>query len=527
MRIVAAVYGGRTEVRRMRRYVQDAFGSVSGRDRRAADLFFAELVGGSRLRPQAEAFDELWEDDPAPTVTKGRDDDELIVTVADGTKYHVRRRIRAQVLTRPGRPRAGFCKDDERVFFRVGWCEGTQGRIDVGANPQGAFKKLMDDVMQQIRDRKDIEEIKDTFEKATVEAFVEVAIAKVGDWKIEGDVRLEINRNGIASTKAKVTADAGWATFGAQYSDDGTDKRVVATVDIPLSKRRPGGKKCPERELAVWWEAECYREEPVTNTLPLRGVVYEHVRLYFDHAKDTLRRESPTKDDVEDILKSEPKGGIDLLNKAELEKLDYLVRQSSFLVSVRGYTSPEGRRGPAPTGSSSKWEGNDELSAARAEKVRKLIATRFGPGGPIRRIMVFPGGGSMPKGIAESERPRLVDRHGREIEGRDLDRLLVDGDTTQGVKPFVEQYPGELRWMTEGDRAFIQNPKEKRRDRAARLFEYLRRVEITLARRIKAVKLPDFALYPVAACPDEVRHAAERKWGTTIPFTRPDPPLCG
>jgi hypothetical protein len=147
----------------MRRYVQDAFGSVSGRDRRAADLFFAELVGGQRLRPQAEAFDELWEDDPLPTVEKGRDDDELIVTVADGTKYHVRRRIRAQVLTRPGRPRAGFCKDDERVFFRVGWCEGTQGRIDVGGNPQGAFKKLMDDVMQQIRDRKDIEEIKDTF----------------------------------------------------------------------------------------------------------------------------------------------------------------------------------------------------------------------------------------------------------------------------------------------------------------------------------------------------------------------------
>ena len=84
----------------------------------------------------------------APVVTPGRNPDEIIVTRDNGTRYHVRRKVRAQVLTRPGRPRAGFCGDDERLFFRVSWCEGTQGTIDVGANVPRALKELLNTVVR-------------------------------------------------------------------------------------------------------------------------------------------------------------------------------------------------------------------------------------------------------------------------------------------------------------------------------------------------------------------------------------------
>ncbi|MEO8076578.1 MAG: hypothetical protein ABI818_09640, partial [Acidobacteriota bacterium] len=62
--------------------------------------------------------DEAYAEGPSdptkpPTVTAGANADEIVVTRADGTRFIVRRKVRAQVLTRPGRPRAGFCKHDE------------------------------------------------------------------------------------------------------------------------------------------------------------------------------------------------------------------------------------------------------------------------------------------------------------------------------------------------------------------------------------------------------------------------------
>lgn len=87
---------------------------------------------------------------PAPTVTKGDNDDEIVITRANGEVFVVKRRVRAKVFTRPGRPRVGFCSDDDRVFSRLAWCEGTQGTIEVGANVQGAFKDLINKVFTQI-----------------------------------------------------------------------------------------------------------------------------------------------------------------------------------------------------------------------------------------------------------------------------------------------------------------------------------------------------------------------------------------
>jgi hypothetical protein len=542
------------------------FGLVSQRERQNADLFFAELLGGGtpRLpvpRYNTEAFFEALlgeEDSPsseltplleaeegppdtgkAPTVTPGSDADEIIVTRADGTRYHVRRKVRAHVLTRPGRPRVGFCTDDERVFFRLAWCEGTQGRIDAGANPQGAFKDLIDKVLNQISQGASPEQIKQTFENAPVQTFLDVDITKVGSWKLTGDVKLDINKTGITSATAKVSADAGWIKVGVEYKDGPDGKQVLATVDIPLGERKIKGKECPVRELAVWWEVECLREIPINIKLkpPIPYIEkYEKLFLYFDYARDTLRRDPkgtavPT-DEVDAILKSDPKAGTARLNKRALERLDSLIGQGYWLNSVNGYTSPEGRRpGPKPSdrGLAAKWEGNEALSLERAEKTRKLIQARYSFTLSMRSPrMRFPSDQQMPQVVGRSENPMLNDRLGAELEGVALDRAMILGDTALGVKPFLEDHPEELARMTDEDRKFVTDKRNPVRDRAGKLFENLRRVEINLKHReaLRGATIASYTLEHEQNCPQDLIEAAERKWGSRIPFTKPDPPLC-
>ena len=334
-------------------------GPVSSGERRNADLFYAELVGhgtpdtpGRRLnsesffeelagRARSASFLELESTAEAPpiaatalVVTPGKDKDEIIVTRADGTRFHVRRKIRAKVLTNPGRLRTGFCSDDNRVFFRLRWCEGTQGKIDFGANPQGAFKDLLDKVFRQISQGANPDAIKQTFEDASVQPFLEFDISKRDGFVITGDVKLDINRTGIMSATGKVSADVGWLKVGVEGKVGADGKQILVVVDIPLSKRKIAGKQCQPRELAVWWDVECLREKPITITLkpPVEFIEkHEQLLLYFDHAKATLRRDPKgavvPADEVEAILRSDPAIGTARLNKRALERLDYLVGQ--------------------------------------------------------------------------------------------------------------------------------------------------------------------------------------------------------
>ncbi|MGZ8393868.1 MAG: hypothetical protein ACXWWJ_03780 [Nitrospira sp.] len=133
----------------------------------------------------------------------------------------------------------------------------------------------------------------------------------------------------------------------------------------------------------------------------------------------------------------------------------------------------------------------------------------------------------MPDGVGKSEYPMLDKRIGVELEGSELDRLLIRG--SKEVKPFLVQHPEELARMTEGDRMYVTDQSLSPRMRAERLFQNLRRVEIHLRHieKMRSVDIPGVALVHEHDCPADVIEAAERKWGSRIPFTKPDPPLCG
>jgi hypothetical protein len=455
-------------------------------------------------------------------VSPGRTENELVVERPDGTKYHVFHRIRAQKLTRPGAPRAGFCHDDERVYFRFAWCEGTQGTIDVGANPQGALKKTIDTAVNQVKGGSSIDDVVNTLENLTVQPFAEVEIAEVGKWKITGDFKVDVNKNGFGTPKAGLKGDIGWAEVGVDISG----KDVNVNVTIPLGKRTVQGKKCPERELAIWREFDCYKEVPVKGTIPgLKGTLPHHDKLYlyFDHQSDTLR--------------SDAKSGTALLNEINLDRLGNLFRRGYRITAINGYTSPEGRRGPPGAkdrGAARNWEGNDELSLKRARKAKQVIDKRYPKlGMRTTRDLTH----KEPPALGKTEFPLLTQTTFEkgpatlepwkrlkvtELEGDALDEAIVGR--------FREEHPEEMLRMMPADRAFVGDAGKSVRKRAERMFENLRRVEIVLRwdqqLGTKDIPVKD-TMYERDECPQDVLEEAERKWGTRIPFTKSPPPLCG
>lgn len=83
--------------------------------------------------------------------------------------------------------------------------------------------------------------------------------------------------------------------------------------------------------------------------------------------------------------------------------------------------------------------------------------------------------------------------------------------------------------MTEGDRMYVTDQRLSDRKRAERLFENLRRVEIHLRHIEKrsSVDVPGVRLEHEHDCPADVIEVAVGRWGSRIPFTNPDAPLCG
>ena len=463
----------------------------------------------------------------APTITAGQDENELIITRADGTRFHVRRRVRAQQVTRPGRPRAGFCHDDDRVWLRIAWCEGTQGTIDVGANPQGAISDVVKTALGQINQGASRDQVQETLENAKIRPFAEAEIAKIGSWKIKGDFSVDVSKNGLGQRTGSLKADAGWVEAGVDYSDTGTptdgsqrERKVDFNVKFPLGKRTVQGKKCPLQELAVWWEYDCLREKESTDLLHVPGQLdyYDKLYLYFDYAKDNLR--------------SNAKSGTARLNRINLDRLDNLVRRGYWPTSINGYTSPEGRRGgpgPKDRGRARAWEGNDALSHERAVTVQKLIVKRY------LGKQVFNLRTRTPPPVGKTEFPLLekyeLSKTGpvtrpwerlqvKEVEGDELDTAILGR--------FRQQHPEETTRMTDEDRAFIENASHGRRARAERMFENLRRVEINLKRveMLKDTPHKSYYLERDDECPTDIAEAAEEKWGSRIPFVKADPPLC-
>jgi hypothetical protein len=312
---------------------------------------------------------------------------------------------------------------------------------------------------------------------------------------------------------------------------------VLVTVDVPLSKRPVKGRLCQLQKVIGWWDVECLKEVPTVNQIPpLKGhaVLKESLFLYFDYMSDRLRRDpkpaaKPT-DELQEILDNEAKGGTALLNQRNLDRLDSLVGRGYWLHSVQGFASPEGvLKVPGKLSESCEdWKGNTTLSECRARKARALILDRYRLHLTMRRKqhpeMRFPTPKYVPPAVGEAETPKVDDR----VDGTALERLIILGDKSREIPPFLEAQSDELRRMTTDDQQFVTDRRRSVHDRAERVYQNLRRVEVQLRKYepYKGPARPDVEYQTVSPCPDDLIAAAERHWGSRFSKPSPDPPLC-
>jgi hypothetical protein len=471
----------------------------------------------------------------APTVTDGRDKDEIIVTRADGTRFHVRRRKHGQNVIDHGRVRAGLCHDSRRVYLRVTWCEGTQGTIDVGANPQGALQDALNNTVQAINQRKSNDEVIKTLVDSPIEPFVEADILESEKWKVTGNIAIDINRSGVVSATGGVRGDFGWVRVGIDASDveqqvpggAAPGKQVTGKIEFPLGGRAPKGKQCPQNEVEILWDYECLREEKTTDTLDPH-LEHHHAEptlfAYFDYAEDRLR--------------SDRKASTAKINTVQLSMLQDLLGQDYKVTGIDGYASPEGRRGgpgPKDVGAAKAWIGNNLLSSKRATKAKQLLAGRRGTlemraplkfdplNVPARGLGEHPLLNQARAAAGNPTDPPAGGNGGEaaELEGGALERKVIELFTND---------PKEMARVTPEDAKFITDSRNGLHARAERVYEYLRRAEIHLVRdweeKLAPVTVPDVIYVHEEDCPADVAEAAEEKWGPRIPFPKPEPSVC-
>ena len=170
----------------------------------------------------------------------------------------------------------------------LGLVRGHAGTIDVGANPQGALKKTIDTALGQAK-KGSIDDVISTLENLTVQPFAKAEIADVG--QLEDHRRLHGRRQqeGLRHAEGRHQGRHGWVEVGARHLGQGRQR----DRHDPARQAQGGTtKKCPERELIVSHEYDCFKEVATEDPVPgirRRKCIEHKLYLYFDYAKDTLR----------------------------------------------------------------------------------------------------------------------------------------------------------------------------------------------------------------------------------------------
>jgi outer membrane protein OmpA-like peptidoglycan-associated protein len=424
-------------------------------------------------------------------------DHQVIVWMSDGTRYRVTRAPTGRrILHDPDAPQIRLHSDDERVWMRIAWCRGQQrGEIDVGANPQEALSDLMQTIGSTILSGGGANQVIGAIRETELEPFARLDIAQSRQWRITARVGVSVNSAGLQGVTGNAELDVGWMRVGVQGSVDNPREnprgQVMLTFTFPLGPREAPRQTCEPQVVEVLWGYQCQRER--LRTMQIRGPdIPRHADdtrfVYFQYA-------------TADVEGSRSSG--------ELDELRRRLSEGYRVMSVEGYTSPEGPRGAAP-----RFMGNVALSEARAQAALALATERC----PEGRTCTDPAAVV----TGRSERPpltRTVRRRGRdeevELEGRELEAAVVAQFTADEAE--MSRLPQE-----EQDR--IRNERNPRRA-AQLIYPWLRRVEIRLRKDwIEPGRMVPIEMWMPegsrGSCPDDVRAAAIRHWFPPAPPRR-------
>jgi hypothetical protein len=420
-----------------------------------------------------------------PTITateSGRNDDEIVVRMSDGSWYRVTRTPDPAhpIVRRHGGARVGFDSDADRVWMKVSWCRGTRGEIRIGGNPQGAAKDLLKTIAQQIANGGGADNVATTLRDASIQPFANVDLASSGRWRITGGITLTVNRTGVTSGTGHVEVDTGPVEVGASGSAGGGQWQITVTGTWTPGRHAPE-HRCEPDEIEIPYTYSCVHEHDVPEHTELRPRVFEVPEddthfMYFDYAKATI-----------DHALSDP----------ELDALRAQLLAGWEITSVRANTSPEGLRTPGR----GRFEGNDALARERAQAA--IDETRDTCEGCVSGAVTV---------AAPSELYSPPDVGGpgrtREVEGRELEQFVVER--------FLSD-PAEARHRTPDVLARIAAARG-RHAKAQIVYPFLRRVEMHLhhvrqeTRDVPVLVAGGTQSGPRGTCPPNVLDEAQSLW---------------
>ncbi len=422
---------------------------------------------------------------PRPTITSaesGRNDDEIVVRMSDGSRYRVTRTPDPAhpIVRRHGAAAVGVDYDADRIWMKVSWCRGTRGEIQIGGNPQGAARDLLQTIAQQIANGAGAGDLATTLRGASIQPFTRVEIASSGRWRITGGITLTVDRTGVTSGTGRVDVDTGPVEIGASGSAGGGQWQITVTGTVTPGRHAPE-HRCEPDEIEIPYTYSCVHEHDVPEHTELRPRVFDVPEddihfIYFDYAHATINH---------------------ALSDPELDALRAQLLNGWEITNVRATTSPEGLRTPGR----GRFEGNDALAGERAAAA--LAEARGSCEGCAS-------GAVTATAPSELYSPPDVGRPGRmhEVEGRDLEQYVVEH--------FLSD-PAEARHRT---------PEVLTRIAAARgwhakariVYPFLRRVELRLhhvrheTRNVPVLVRAGTKADPPGTCPPAVLDQAQRVW---------------
>ena len=135
------------------------------------------------------------EPQPVTITSYGAHGDVATVQMSDGTRWQVtRKRSTVPIVKKRGQFGVGVGSDADRIWLKASWCRGTRGEIRVGGNPQGAAKEVLKNLAQGIANGGDADEVKRIITAAEIQPFVDWDIQRPGDWKVTGEVTLDVRQ---------------------------------------------------------------------------------------------------------------------------------------------------------------------------------------------------------------------------------------------------------------------------------------------------------------------------------------------
>jgi hypothetical protein len=306
--------------------------------------------------------------------------DEKRVSLDEHTRYRVKRTAISirHTADEPAPPKVGVGADFAKAWVRVEWCQDrVKGQVDVGVDVTKQLESIIPKLLQAVATKGDVESV---FKGATVTPYLDVLVARSGDWELNVKVEADVGQGGATAERGSLKLRTQWFDLSGgvtvTQTPQGSKPAGSVIFTIPLEKF-PKKFTCKEKQKE-WWEQsylyECTKEkEPAPpEPKPPAPLSDRDHEIFFCWAKAELNEDQCKPGPLDKGKESADNSAkAAAANKKALGDLAGDFRDGYKVTGVTGYTSPEGPAEPL-----GKFEGNKVLADERGTEALKIVASR-------------------------------------------------------------------------------------------------------------------------------------------------------